>query len=72
MTARRHIRSRDRKQAHDAELRRIAADLSARAPHLADELMEAAENQIADGPDFSRYRRGSRFMKPPKITLDRN
>jgi hypothetical protein len=51
---------------------RTAADLKRRFEDKAAEIDAALEKELEQGPDFLKWRRGSKFGEPPKNNLDRN
>jgi len=72
MAAPKRIRNRNRKAVHDVEVRRVAVQMAMQAPDRENEILEEAERRIAQGPDFTRYHRNSRFQDPPNGKMDRN
>jgi hypothetical protein len=67
-------RARDRAAQWQAETARAYgyAQSRTRDPKTLAELDKAFAEAMEAGPDFTRYRRGSDFAPPPKISMDRN
>jgi hypothetical protein len=67
-------RARNRAARWQSDMGRAYAYAAGRAatPQEAAALEKAYEQTIEDGPDFTRYRRGSSFTPPPKVSIDRN
>jgi hypothetical protein len=72
MSTPRTIRCRDRAAAWQSDMHRAATQLMAAYPHGADAVVEHLDREIAAGPDFTRYHRGSDFRPAPKVNTDRN
>jgi len=61
-------RCRDRAAQWQSDMHRAAAQLMAAYPHDADAVGEHLEREIAVGPDFTRYHRGSDFRPAPELS----
>jgi hypothetical protein len=70
----RRIRNRDRAASWQSDIYRAATEARARQQcgSEAEEINAALAETLAEGPDFSRCRRGSDFRAPPKVNTDRN
>ena len=67
-------RCRNRAAAWHKAVTRAAAykrDL-AKSPEEAAALDAELQETLAEGPDFTKYHRGSKFMEPPQVCTDRN
>jgi hypothetical protein len=73
-TPARTINSRRREVAWRADLTRAWGYWRGKARNEADaaHIDSAFEEQLAEGPDFTRYHQGSEFRDAPRITLDGN
>jgi hypothetical protein len=68
------IRQQRRAAQWQADVHREAAYFRrfARTPEEEAAIDAAAEEALAKGPDFTRYRRGSAYMEAPRLSVDRN
>lgn len=66
------VRSERREAAWRKQVVQQASAYLAIEPDKADEIGAELEKQLAEGPDFARYRRGSRLMEAPQVNTDRN
>ena len=66
------IRCRDRHAQWKKQIYDAANRLMANAPDQADAIIDYTEREVAKGPDFARYHRGSEFREAPLVNLDRN
>lgn len=67
-------RARDRAAQWQAETARAYSYAASRTrdPRALADLDKAFAEAMEQGPDFTRYRRGSDFAPPPRISMDRN
>jgi hypothetical protein len=67
-------RCRDRAAAWRREVTRAASykRAAASSPEEAAAIDAELETTLAEGPDFTKYHRGSKFMEPPQVCTDRN